>query len=214
MPIIDDELSAYVNAHTRETDVQRGLRERTRSVEQREMQITPDEAAFLSIMVKSVGAKRAIEIGTYTGYSALAIASALPPDGKLICCDISEEWTAVGRPFWRDAGVAGRIDLRIGPAEKTLQDLLESDAGTFDFAFIDADKSNYDIYYELTLQLLRRGGVMAIDNVLWSRKVMDRSVNDADTRALRNLNVKIKADDRVEGALLTIRDGVFLVRKR
>ena len=214
MPIIDDELSAYVNAHTGESDVQRRLRERTSSVEQSEMQISPDEAALLSILVKSIGAKRALEIGTYTGYSALAIASALPPEGKLICCDISDKWTSVGRPFWREAGVGDRIDLRLGPAEKTLQELVKTGAGTFDFAFIDADKSSYAIYYELTLQLLRSGGLIAIDNVLWSGKVMDRSVNDADTRALRDLNGKISKDDRVDAAMLTVRDGVFLVRKR
>jgi predicted O-methyltransferase YrrM len=213
-PVIDSELSTYVLANSRETDVQRRLRERTRSVEQSEMQISADEAAFLSILVQSIGAKRAIEVGTYTGYSALAIASALPRDGTLVCCDISDKWTSVGRPFWREAGVADRIDLRLGPAEETLQQLLKQGAEGWDFAFIDADKPAYEAYYELTLKLLRPGGLMAIDNTLWERRVLDPSINDRNTAAIRALNARLRDDGRVDVALLTIRDGVTLARKR
>ena len=209
-----DYILTFVLGVTRETDVQRRLRERTSSMEMASMQVSPDEASLLSFLAKLVGARRAIEIGTFTGYSALAVAAALPADGKLICCDVSDEWTSVGRPFWREAGVDDRIDLRLAPATETLRRLLGDNTGTFDFAFIDANKEDYDAYSELVLQLLRRGGMMVLDNMLWSGKVADDSVQDEETKALRNLSRKIRDDDRVDEVLLTVRDGVTLVRKR
>jgi predicted O-methyltransferase YrrM len=205
----------YVWAHTRETEVAQRLRTDTAALPQAGMQIGPDQAAFLALLVRSIGAKRCIEIGTFTGYSALAVASALPSDGKLVCCDISAEWTAIARRYWNEAGVAGRIDLRLAPALDTLRDLLARDgAGQYDFAFIDADKSAYDAYYEACLLLLRPGGLIALDNMLWSGAVADVAKCDPDTIALRTLNTKIHADARVEATLLTIGDGVMLVRKR
>ncbi len=209
-----DAILDFVVSVTRETDVQRRLREHTASMPNANMQISADEAALLEIIVKMIGARRAIELGTFTGYSALAVALALPPDGQLVCCDISDEWTRVAKPFWREAGVADKIDLRLGPAAETLRGLLTEDAGTFDFAFIDADKEEYETYYELVLQLLRSGGVIALDNMLWDGLVADESVNDPETTALRKLNRKIHDDDRVDAVLLTIRDGVMLARKR
>jgi predicted O-methyltransferase YrrM len=212
---IHESVLKFVGAMTRETEVQRRLRETTAPMPHAEMQISPDVASFLALLVKTCGARRAIEVGTFTGYSALAIASALPPDGQLIACDVSDEYTRVGKPFWAEAGVASRIDLRLGPADETLQTLLESgQSGRFDFAFIDADKTNYDIYYEQILQLLRPGGLVALDNMLWSGRVADPAVTDADTRALRALNEKIRDDSRVDMVLVTIRDGVMLARKR
>lgn len=180
-----------------------------------DMQISPDEAAFLAFLVKATGAKRAIEVGTFTGYSALAIASALPPDGQLICCDVSAEWTNIGKPFWAEARVAEKITLRLAPATETLSKLLDNrGAGTFDFAFIDAEKTEYDAYYELVLQLMLTGGIIALDNMLRDGRVADPSVTEAGTVAIRALNRKIHEDARVDASLLTIRDGVMLVRKR
>jgi predicted O-methyltransferase YrrM len=209
-----DHILKFVNGVTRESDVQRRLRARTAPMPNAIMQITSDEAALLSLLLKLIGARKAIELGTYTGYSALAIASALPGNGTLVCCDISDEWTRIGKPFWEEAGVDERIDLRLGPALDTLRTLLRDGAGTFDFAFVDADKKEYESYYELILQLLRPGGLMVLDNMLWDGKVADESVNDADTATLRALNRKIYRDERVDAVLLTIRDGVTLVRKR
>lgn len=213
---LDERIFHFVNdAVTRESDVQRRLREATAPMSNAGMQITPDVAAFLQFLVKIVGARRAIEVGTFTGYSALAIAAALPQDGNLIACDVSDEWTRIGKPFWEEAGVAPRIDLRLAPATDTLHELIaKGGAGRFDFAFVDADKSSYDTYYELVLQLLREGGVVAFDNMLWSGKVADPAIDDADTRALRALNLKMHADERVDIALITIRDGVMVARKR
>ena len=209
------EVLDYVQSVTRESDVARRLREKTATMPNAEMQISPDEAAFLSFLVTAIGAKRAIEVGTFTGYSALAIASALPPDGKLVCCDVSAEWTNIGKPFWREAGVADRIDLHLAPAIDTLRSLVENRAsGTFDFAFIDAEKHEYDAYYELVLQLIRPGGIIALDNMLRDGRVADPSVTERGTAAIRALNEKIFGDKRVDASLLTIRDGVMLVRKR
>jgi predicted O-methyltransferase YrrM len=163
--------------------------------------------------VRLLGARRALEVGTFTGYSALAIAAALPPDGTLVCCDVSREWTDMGRRYWSEAGVAARIDLRLAPAADTLRALASTAAGTFDFAFIDADKAGYDLYYELSLRLLRQGGLVAIDNTLWSGWVADAARDDADTAALRRLNGKIHDDARVEAVLLSIGDGLTLARK-
>ncbi|HXU56355.1 MAG TPA: class I SAM-dependent methyltransferase [Casimicrobiaceae bacterium] len=198
-----------------ETDVQRRLRAETAGMPHAGMQIGADQGALLALLVRLVSARRAIEIGTFTGYSALAVASALPADGKLICCDVSDEWTSVARRYWNEAGVAERIELRLAPATETLADLLKRGGGeTFDMAFIDADKSNYDAYYESCLKLVRRGGVIALDNMLWSGKVADPDVHDEDTDALRALNAKISDDRRVDACLLTVGDGVMLARKR
>ena len=212
---LDDELRAYLVAHSaRETAAQAGIREATRSHPAAGMQIGPEQAQFLGLLVKLIGARRAIEIGVFTGYSALAVALALPEDGRLLACDISDEYTRVGRPFWEAAGVARKIDLQLGPALATLDARIAAgEAGQYDFAFIDADKSGYDAYYERCLVLLRPGGLIAIDNVLWGGSVA-RPAKDADTAALQALNAKIHADDRVDMAMLPIGDGVTLARKR
>jgi predicted O-methyltransferase YrrM len=212
LPSTLDEYVRTVGA--RESHVARRLREETARLREAGMQIGADEAALLALLVRMLGARRAVEIGTFTGYSALAIASALPADGRLVCCDVSREWTDVGRRYWAEAGVAQRIDLRIAPALDTVAALVRDGAGTYDFAFIDADKSNYDAYYEHALRLLRPGGLVAIDNTLWSGWVADPARIDADTSALRTLNRKIQDDQRVEMVLLSIGDGVTLARKR
>ena len=206
-------IEAYVWAHSREDEVAARLREETAKLPQAGMQIGPDQAAFLALLVRAIGARRCLEIGTFTGMSALAVASALPDDGKLVCCDISVEWTSIARRYWSEAGIAGRIDLRLAPALDTLRNLAATQRGQFDFAFIDADKARYDAYYEACLELLRPGGLVALDNMLWSGRVVDASVHDADTDAIRALNAKIHADRRVDTTLLTLGDGVMLARK-
>jgi caffeoyl-CoA O-methyltransferase len=208
-------LEAYVWAHSREGDVAARLREETAKLPQAGMQIGLDQAAFLALLVRAIGARRCLEIGTFTGMSALAVASALPDGGKLVCCDISAEWTSIARRYWSEAGVAGRIDLRLAPALDTLRDLAaHGGKGSYDFAFVDADKARYDAYYEACLELLRPGGLVALDNMLWSGKVADKNAHDADTDAIRALNAKIHADRRVDATLLTLGDGVVLARKR
>ena len=178
------------------------------------MQISPEQGAFMALLVRLLGAKRTLEVGTFTGYSALVVAEALPAEGRVIACDVSAEWTAIGRPFWERAGVAEKIDLRLAPAVETLDALIEAgDAGTFDFAFIDADKANYDAYYERCLALLRQGGVIGIDNVLWGGRVADDAVDDEDTQAIRALNAKVRDDARVDVAMLPVGDGLTLARK-
>ena len=200
---------------SRETSVAKRLREETSRLPQGGMQIGTDQGALLALLVRSIGAKRALEIGTFTGYSALAVALALPADGKLVCCDISEEWTTIARRYWKEAGVADRIDLRLGPALTTLASLMkERGRESFDFAFVDADKSAYDAYYEACLELLRPGGLVALDNMLWSGEVANSKARDADTAALRALNAKVRDDARVDCCLLTVGDGVMLARKR
>jgi predicted O-methyltransferase YrrM len=174
------------------------------------MQIGADQGNLMAMLVKLTGAKRCLEIGTYTGYSALAVALALPKDGKIICCDISEEFTRVGRPFWKKARVERKIDLRIGPALETLKKLK----GRFDFAFIDADKGNYLNYYERCLKLLRRGGLIMVDNVLWSGEVANAAARDDMTVALRRFNDHVHRDERVDLVMLSVGDGVTLARKR
>ena len=169
----------------------------------------------MALLVQLAGARRCIEAGTFTGYSALAVALALPEDGHVIACDVSEKWTAIARTFWAEAGVQHKIDLRVAPAIETMDGLLAGgDANSFDFAFLDAEKTEYDAYYERVLKLLRPGGLVAIDNVLWSGRVADPSVTDDNTRALRALNQKLHGDLRVDIALLPVADGVFLARKR
>ena len=212
---LTDRLEAYVLAHARESAVAARLRAETAKLPQAGMQIGADQAAFMALLVKAIGAKRCIEIGTFTGYSALAVACALPDDGRLICCDISAEWTAIARRYWDEAGVAERVDLRLAPALDTLR-ALKSEGGReqYDFAFIDADKESYGTYYEACLELLRPGGLILFDNMLWSGRVADPDHHDADTDAIRALNAKLDIDGRVDTSLLTIGDGVMLVRKR
>jgi predicted O-methyltransferase YrrM len=214
--LLPETVEKYVSTvATRETELQRRLRAETATLSGAGMQISADEGALLALLVRLIGARRALEIGTYTGYSALAVAMALPADGLLTCCDISDEWTQVARRYWREVGLATRIDLKLAPAAKTLRELIrDPGAGTFDFAFIDADKEGYDGYYENCLILLRAGGLMAFDNTLWSGRVADAAQDDADTVALRNLNAKVRDDARVDSCLLTVGDGVLLARKR
>ena len=199
-----------------ESEAARALREKTRTATRwHVMRISPEQGAFMAQLVRLIGARRALEVGTFTGYSALVVAEALPADGRLIACDISDEWTAVGRPFWERAGVAEKIDVRLRPALQTLDALLaDGEAGRFDFAFIDADKANYDAYYERCLRLLRPGGVVGIDNVLWGGRVADVDAQDEDTRAIRALNTKVRGDGRVHATMLPIGDGFTLAIKK
>ena len=209
-------LHAYLlRVGTRESATAQALRAETLAATPwHPMQISPEQGAFMALLVRLLGAKRTLEVGTFTGYSALVVAEALPADGRIIACDVSEEWTAIGRPFWERAGVADKIDLRLRPAVETLDALIEAgDAGTFDFAFIDADKANYDAYYERCLALLRQGGVIGIDNVLWGGRVADDAVDDEDTQAIRALNAKVRDDARVDVAMLPVGDGLTLARK-
>ena len=213
--LLPDLLERYVAAWHQETPVLQRLRAETATLPDAGMQIGADQAAFMALLVGIMDAKRCLEIGTFTGYSALAVAAALPPDGRLLACDVSEERTAIARRYWQEAGVAGHIELRLAPALETLTALLREGRGnSFDFIFIDADKMSYPDYYELSLQLARPGGVLLLDNMLWSGKVADSTVQDAETRVLRELNEKIRRDSRVEATLLTIGDGVLMVRRR
>ncbi|WP_420348460.1 class I SAM-dependent methyltransferase [Pelagibius sp.] len=198
-----------------EPEVMRRLREETATVPLSIMQIAPEQGQFMALLVRLMGAKRCIEVGTFTGYSALAVALALPPDGRIVACDVNAETTAIGQRYWQEAGVAGKIDLRLAPAVETLESLLANgEAGTYDFAFIDADKSNYDSYYELSLQLLKPGGLIAIDNVLWGGDVLDLNRTDSDTLAIRAINTKVSTDSRVQCSLIPIGDGLMLARKQ
>src|SRR5688572_18581798 len=213
--LITPHVSEYVLRSSREPDVLARLRKATVSVPHSEMQIGADQGQLLALLVKSISARRCIEIGTYTGYSALAVALALPADGLLVACDVNEEWTSIGRPFWREAGVESRIDLRIKPALETLEELLAiGGRGTFDFAFLDADKPNYRVYYEKLLELLRPGGLIAVDNTLAlaGEPIFEQQTKSA--KALRALNEFIRGDERVDQVLLTIGEGLTLVRKR
>ena len=211
---VDDELYQYLmDQSIREHPAQVGLRAATASHRYAGMQISPDQGQFMALLIKLLGARRAIEVGVFTGYSALTVALALPEDGRLLACDISDEYTRVGKPFWNEAGVAHKIDLRLAPALETLDaQLAAGGAGQYDFAFIDADKTGYDAYYERCLQLLRTGGLIAIDNTLWSGSVA-RPAKDADTAALQQLNTKLRDDQRVDLSLLPIGDGLTLARK-
>ena len=213
---LDDTLYRYVLEHTgAEPQVLRELREETAAMPHAGMQIGPDQARLMALLVALMGARCCLEIGVFTGYSALAVALALPSDGKLVACDVSDEWTTVARRYWEKAGVGSRIELRLAPAQETLDALLaKGEAGRFDFAFIDADKASYADYYERCLKLLRAGGLIAVDNTLWSGEVADRSRHGRDTRALRAFNEALARDERVDVAMLTIGDGVTLARKR
>ena len=212
---LDDRLYDYlVQFGTRESDLLKDLRNETAKLPGAGMQIGPEQGAFMGLLVELIGAKRALEIGTFTGYSSLCIAGALPADGKLICCDVSEEYTKVARNYWRRAGLESKIELRIGPAVATLDALIAADVAPFDFAFIDADKTNYSNYYDRVMKLVRPGGLIAIDNVLWGGDVAKPEANDEDTRAIRALNEMVRNDERVTLALAPIGDGLTLARKR
>jgi caffeoyl-CoA O-methyltransferase len=214
--VVDDRLASYLDLVNRpETPVQKRLRDETGKMSNAGMQIGANQGSFMAFMATLVGAKRALEIGTFTGYSALTVAAALPADGTLICCDVSAEWTAIGRAAWTEAGLADKIDLRIGPAADTLDGLITGGAaGSFDFAFIDADKENYDRYYEQCLILVRKGGLIAIDNVLWDGAVADPANHAASTVAIRALNLKLRDDPRIDFSLVPVGDGISLARPR
>lgn len=209
-------LSEYVTSVSpAEPDVLRKLREETARTQDADMQISPDQGMFFQFLIRASGAKRCLEIGVFTGYSSISMALALPDDGRITACDKDPEWTAIARRYWRAAGVEHKIDLRLAPALATLDALIANgEAGTYDFVFIDADKSNYDNYWERSLVLTRPGGIIAVDNVLWYAKVIDQSVQDQDTVAIRAFNRKVAADPRVFAVMLPMRDGVTLGYKR
>lgn len=198
-----------------ENPVLKRLREETENHPFALMQICPEQGALMANLVRLISAKKAIEVGTFTGYSALAVALALPEDGYLLACDISEEFTSIGKPYWEEAGVSENIDLQIAPAIETLKSKIEDgESNTYDFAFIDADKINYLNYYELCLDLIRPGGVIAIDNVLWGGSVIDSARTDDDTKAIREINDFIVSDKRVNISMIPVGDGVTLVVKK
>lgn len=211
-----DALYTYIlSVSLREPKVLRRLRDETAGHEMAHMQIAPEQGQFMAFLVELLGAAKTMEIGVYTGYSVLWVALSLPPHGRVVACDVNADWTQVGRPYWREAGVDHKIDLRIAPALQTLDEVLASgEAETFDFIFIDADKENYEGYYERSLALLRPGGVIAIDNVLWDGRVADDDCQDPDTRSIRELNLALLRDDRISLSLVPIADGLTLVRKR
>lgn len=212
---IDPPIQQYVAELTvREHPVLRELRIETSHRPNSMMEIGPDQGAFMQLLARSIGARRYLEIGVFTGYSALAVALALPPEGRVVACDVSEEYTDVARRFWDRAGVGEKIELRLAPALETLEWLIAQPAEPFDMAFIDADKENVDRYYEDCLELVRPGGLVLVDNVLWNGAVINEEVTDADTRALRALNAKAARDERVDAALLTVCDGILVARKR
>ncbi len=198
-----------------DSEIEHQLRLETSRLSSAGMISSSDVGSFLALLVRMIGTKKALEIGTFTGYTALKIAAALPNDGKLVCCDISTEWTDIGRPYWSKAGVAAKIDLRIAPALETLNAFIKNgDSGSFDFAFIDADKTGYDSYYEACLKLLRPGGLIVLDNMLWDGAVANPEIQDETTNAIRRLNEKIKNDSRVHFSLLTVGDGLMLATKK
>lgn len=209
------ELHNYLlSVSVRESALLRELREETAPLEGAGMQISPEQGAFMALLVELIGARRVLEVGTFTGYSSTRMALALPDDGQIVACDVSEEWTAIARRYWERAGVADKITLHLAPATETLQRLLdEGQAERFDFAFIDADKPNYDHYYEYALQLVRTGGLIAIDNVLWGGSVIDDEDQGESTQIIRSLNQKLSSDERVSVSLVPIGDGLFLARK-
>jgi caffeoyl-CoA O-methyltransferase len=211
----EDVYQYLLSVSLREPPVLRRLREETASLPNATMQVPPEHGQFLSLIVQLLGVRRAVEIGVFTGYSSLAVALALPAEGRIVACDISEEYTAVARRYWKEAGVDHMIDLRIGPALETLKTMLAGPArGTFDFAFIDADKTNYEGYYECALELLHPGGLIMVDNTLWSGRVADPNENEESTVALRAFNKKLHADSRITLSLLPLGDGVTLALKR
>ena len=213
---LEETLADYIQSiFLREPDILRQLREETAKLSMAQMQISAEQGQFMALLVQLIGAKKTLEIGVFTGYSALAVALALPNDGKVIACDISEEYMAIAKDFWGRAGVSEKIDLRIAPALETLEKLItEGEAESFDLAFIDADKRNYENYYERVLTLLRPGGLILIDNVLWSGKVVDPTITDKQTQAIREFNQKLHQDSRISLSLIAIADGLTLALKR
>jgi len=213
---LTDPIYDYLLANSlREPEILRRLREETARMRGAGMQISPDQGQFMALLVQLMGATRCIEVGTFTGYSSLAVALALPAEGRIIACDVNEETTTVARRYWQEAGVADRIDLRLAPATETLDALIaEGGAESFDFVFIDADKSNYDAYYEAALTLLRPGGLILVDNVLWGGAVIDSTSDDMDTQAIRALNAKVVSDQRVSCSMLPVGDGLMLAFKQ
>jgi O-methyltransferase len=209
-------LDEYATANwLRDSPLKRRLRDETMKLPWGLMQVAADQGQFMALMTRAIGAKRALEIGVFTGYSALCVAEALPADGRLIACDVSDEWTSIGKRYWKEAGLDHKIDLRIAPALDTLDQLLrEGRAGAFDMAFVDADKTNYDGYFERCLTLLRSGGLMMFDNVLWNGRVAEGESSSEDTRALQALNAKLHDDQRIDLALVPLGDGITLAVKR
>ena len=212
---LSNALLAYLVEHSvHESDILQRLRAETAKDSMSMMQIGPEQGQFMQLLVRLMGAKNCLEIGVFTGYSSLAVALVLPADGRIVACDVSEKWTAIARKYWAEAGVAGKIDLRIAPALSTLDELIESGkAGSFDFAFIDADKTHYLSYYERALTLVRSGGLIAVDNTLWGGQVIDQKSKSADTQAIRQFNDRLRTDLRVHLSLLPIGDGVTLALK-
>ncbi len=212
---LDDHLYQYLLAHSlREPEVLTRLRNETALLDMAVMQISPEQGQFMQLLMKMLGVRRAIEVGVFTGYSSLCMALAMPDEGRIIACDVNREWTQIAQRYWQQAGVAHKIDLQLAPASQTLENLIAAGQNDqYDFAFIDADKGNYLHYYELCLQLIRPGGVIAIDNVLWSGDVADESKNDADTCAIRHLNARLARDERVDVSMLPIGDGLTLARR-
>ena len=214
--VLNDALYEYLlSVSLREPDVLCRLREETAKMPQHNMQISPEQGQFMALLVELTGARKCLEVGTFTGYSTLSVALALPEDGQIVACDISEEFTSRAKPYWQEAGVAGKIDLRLGPALETLDALIaDGESGAFDFAFIDADKVNYQGYFQRALDLIRRGGLILVDNVLWSGAVVDPARDDEDTEAIRAFNQARAGDPRISLSLVPIGDGLTLARKR
>ena len=215
LQITDDLLDYLLEVSLREDPVLAELRDETAGLPDSGMQIAPEQGQFMAFLVQLIGARRVLEVGTFTGYSTLVMAQALPEDGEVYACDVSEDYTAVARRYWAKAGIEGKITLTLAPAVETLDNFLAAGmAGSFDFMFIDADKENYDAYYERGLKLVRAGGVILVDNVLWSGAVIDEAKQDADTVAIRALNKKLKDDQRVSLSMLPLSDGLTLALKR
>ncbi len=214
--VLNDALYEYLlSVSLREPDVLCRLREETAKMPQHNMQTSPEQGQFIALLVELTGARKCLEVGTFTGYSTLSVALALPEDGQIVACDISEEFTSRAKPYWQKAGVAGKIDLRLGPALETLDALIaDGESGAFDFAFIDADKVNYQGYFQRALDLIRRGGLILVDNVLWSGAVVDPARDDEDTEAIRAFNQARAGDPRISLSLVPIGDGLTLARKR
>ncbi|HVS63552.1 MAG TPA: class I SAM-dependent methyltransferase [Thermoanaerobaculia bacterium] len=212
---LDDRIHDYLlRFGVREPELLARLREETAGLgELSRMQISPEQGQLMALLVRAIGARRILEIGTFTGYSALRMALALPEDGVVVACDVSEEWTTIARRYWREAGVAAKIDLRLAPALETLEALSAEASPSFDLAFIDADKGNYRAYYERCLELVRSGGLIAIDNVFWHGDVADDEKRDEDVTAIRELNAVLRDDDRIEISLVPIGDGLTLALK-
>ena len=215
IPLTDSLYEYLLSVSLREPELLLRLREETAALPNARMQISPEQGQFMALLARLLGAKRCLEVGVYTGYSSLSIALALPPEGRIVACDLSEPWTAIARRYWKEAGVEHRIDLRLGPALATLDSLLANgEAGGYDLAFLDADKEEYVAYYERALRLVRAGGLVIVDNTLWSGRVADPEVADADTVALRHFNEHLHRDERVDLSLVPIGDGLTLARRR